>query len=126
MSAIIFETSLTDREKDFIRQRARSGCKLSDKGHLVLDGKEKKSYSKVRIYLRGQSYMVHRARICYFIDRDFQPLSPDLQVSHLCHIKNCCLKEHLTMEPATVNNSRKTCQTAKVCHGHSGYADCIF
>ena len=126
MSAIIFESSLTDTEKSSIRERARSGCKLSDNGHLVLDGIERDEYSKVRVYFRGKSYIVHRARICAFVDAEFEPFPPDLQVSHLCHLKNCCLKAHLTMEPATINNSRKKCFASRQCQGHSEYPQCVF
>ena len=127
MSETVFNASLTENEKVTIRQRVRSGCELSAKGHLVVDGVEKDQYSRVRIYLRGKSYLVNRAKACMFADNNYEPLPPDLQVSHLCHIKNCVLQEHLTMESAALNNSRKKCAQAQVCLGHSGEApNCIF
>lgn len=126
MSETVFNASLTENEKVTIRQRVRSGCELSAKGHLVVDGVEKDQYSRVRIYLRGKSYMVNRAKACIFADNDFAPLPQDLQVSHLCHVKNCVLKEHLTMESASLNNSRKKCVESQVCLGHSEAPNCIF
>ena len=127
MSETVFNASLTENEKATMRQRVRSGCQLSPKGHLVVDGVEKDQYSRVRIYFRGKSIMVNRAKACMFVDNEYQPIPQDLQVSHLCHIKNCVLKEHLTMESAALNNSRKKCVEAQVCFGHTGEApDCIF
>ena len=127
MSSIVFETSLTESEKTAVRQRSRSGCQLSDRGHLVIDGIEKDEYAKVRIFLRGQSYSVNRAKVCYFVDNDFQPLPKNMQVSHLCHVKNCCHPDHITMETASTNNSRKKCVEANMCLGHSDRdKDCVF
>lgn len=127
MSSVVFETSLTESEKTAMRQRVRSGCSLSERGHLVVDGIERDEYAKVRIFLRGHSYAVHRAKVCYFVDNDFQPLPPNMQLSHLCHVKNCCRQEHLTLEPASINNSRKQCQAAQKCLGHpDGFKDCVF
>ena len=126
MSETVFNASLTENEKVTMRQRVRSGCQLSPKGHLVVDGVEKDQYSRVRIYFRGKSIMVNRAKACMFVDNEYQPIPQDLQVSHLCHIKNCVLKEHLTMESAALNNSRKKCVEARVCLGHNEAPDCIF
>ena len=56
MSDFVFNTTLTEPEKARVRQRARSGCSLSENGHLVVEGKEKNYYSKVCVYLRGTSY----------------------------------------------------------------------
>ena len=125
MSAIVFETNLTESEKASIRERSRSGCKLSDKGHLVVDGIEKNAYANVRVYLRGTSYQVNRHRLCYFIDKDFAPLPPGHHVSHLCHVKNCCQEDHLTIEPPQINNSRKLCFKSKLCQGHEGFLNCV-
>lgn len=126
MSNIVFETSLSESEKAIIKERARSGCLLSQNGHLVVDGIEKNQYSKVRVFLRGKSYLVNRSRLCYFVDNDFQQLSPEYQLSHLCHIKDCCRREHLAMEPASINNSRKQCERVKKCQRHDGFQDCQF
>ena len=127
MSSVVFETSLTESEKNTMRQRVRSGCQLSARGHLVVEGVEKDAYSKVRIYLRGQSYSVNRAKACYYVDNDFVPLPSNLQLSHLCHVKSCCHPDHITMESAATNNSRKKCFEAKMCLGHSdNVKDCVF
>ena len=126
MSSVVFETSLTESEKTSMRQRVRSGCQLSDHGHLVINGIEKDEYSKVRIYLRGQSYSVNRAKVCYYVDNDFQSLPSNMQLSHLCHVKSCVHPDHITMESASTNNSRKKCFEAKMCLGHpDDVKDCV-
>ena len=122
----MFQTELTNSEKAIISQRARSGCSLSSNGHLVVDGKEGNEYAKVRVYLRGKSYSVLRHRLCYFVDNRFEPLPTDLHVSHLCHIKNCCRNDHLSLESASVNNSRKQCAKNHTCSGHPGHPNCVF
>ena len=59
MSETVFNANLTENEKVTIRQRVRSGCQLSAEGHLVVDGVQKDQYSRVRIFLRGKSYLVN-------------------------------------------------------------------
>lgn len=127
MASVVFETHLTDSEKLTFAQRARSGCLMSTNGHLVVDGVERNQYAKVRVFLRGKSYSVYRHRLCYYVDNDFVPIPPDMQISHLCHLKSCCLSEHLCLESASVNNSRKQCASTGTCLGHSeGHANCVF
>ena len=126
MSNFVFETSLSETEKTMIRQRAHSGLKLSDNGHLVVDGHEKNVYAYVRVYLRGTSYLVNRSRLCYFANSDFAPLPPNSQLSHLCHVRNCCRDDHITMEPPSINLSRKPCFKNRACKGHDGHPNCLF
>lgn len=126
MANFVFETSLTVSEKATIKERARSGCSLSENGHLCVEGIEKNDYAKVRVYLGGKSYSVNRSRLAFFVDIDFAPLPPRFQLSHLCHLKNCCHPEHITMEPANINNSRKRCADVRQCQGHEGFKECLF
>lgn len=46
------------------------------------------------------------------------------QVSHLCHNTLCVNDEHLSHEPAAVNNNRQSCVNVGICNGHQSYSDC--
>ena len=119
--------SLTDAEKKSIVTRIETGLVSSPNGHLTIDGKEANSYSRVRIFLRGQSTLVLRHRMAYLIYNQFTPLPEHLQVSHLCHLRSCVKTDHLSLEPPAVNNSRKNCNVAKRCSGHApDYPPCVF
>lgn len=48
-----------------------------------------------------------------------------LHVSHLCHNTLCVNKNHLSLESATVNNSRRECFRSGHCTGHGDKPDCI-
>ena len=127
MSVFLFECNLTDSERTTITQRARSGCLMSESGHLVVDGVTRDRYSVVRVYLRGKSYSVQRHRLCYYVDHGFEPIPTEQEVSHLCHVKSCCLKDHLTLESPSVNSTRKQCLKSKKCLGHpTGLPNCVF
>ena len=52
-------------------------------------------------------------------------LSKDCEASHLCHNKACVLASHISFEPHSVNNSRKTCVNEGMCIGHTVYPDCL-
>ena len=72
--------------------------------------------------------------VMYCLHKGINTNLSGLQVSHLCHKRNCANVEHLSLEPQTVNNSRKSCNKKsktlppqkKTCCGHTGYPDCIF
>ena len=48
-----------------------------------------------------------------------------LEISHICHRKNCVNIEHLSQEPHAINMARKTCKQNKKCIGHGVLKDCI-
>ena len=47
------------------------------------------------------------------------------QISHLCHRPDCVSYEHLSREPARVNDERRQCVLAGTCGGHGMYPDCL-
>ena len=56
--------------------------------------------------------------------------APGYEMSHLCHNKKCTNISHLTYEPCTVNQQRKSCNDPAMCHkvcvDHGNYPSCIF
>ena len=46
-------------------------------------------------------------------------------VSHLCHNKKCIKIQHLSLEPAGINLSRKACVSGGRCLGHGDYPLCL-
>lgn len=85
-------------------------------------------YGVIRVKFPGtqsRTYSAHRAM--YMMCSQNFVLNPAMQVSHLCHNSLCCSFEHLSAEPADVNNSRRHCQERQppACTGHPGYRNCI-
>lgn len=71
-------------------------------------------YKKVRVH-----------RLLYFIfTGDHALTNPAMHISHKCHQKTCLQFDHLSLEPASVNNSRQICKYDG-CGGHAPYDDCI-
>ena len=48
-------------------------------------------------------------RLAFYLANDCQPFNVDHFVSHLCHTKKCIKLSHLSLEPALINNRRKSC-----------------
>ena len=124
----IYSSTLSDKEKvdfgykiiKFIENDDDSECQLWT-GLTFRNG-----YGKFATRFRGRDYRLLAHRVCFFIYNGFSVLSPSLHVSHLCHRKICVNFEHLSLEPASINNSRKTCLDKQQCTGHDSYAKCIF
>jgi len=73
---------------------------------------------------KRKKWPVHRVKYIVETGRfDIQ----GLHVSHLCHSSTCVNIDHLSLEPAHVNNNRKGCLSRGHCHGeHGEYPPCIF
>ena len=48
-----------------------------------------------------------------------------VDISHICHNGLCVEERHLSPEPRTVNNLRRTCRRYGICQGHVGYPYCL-
>ena len=63
-------------------------------------------------------------RLSYFLYIWPRTLVHTMHVSHLCHNKRCTKPDHLSYEPARINNQRQACKAAARCTGHRGYKKC--
>jgi hypothetical protein len=53
-------------------------------------------------YYKGRVCLAHRASLC--IHNGGKPLTPGLQVSHSCGVRNCVNPDHLSEKTASENN----------------------
>ena len=124
----IYSKTFSDKEKvdfryktmKFIENESGTTCKIWT-GQKFRNG-----YGVFAIRFRGRDYRLLAHRVMYFISNDFLALPAGPHVSHLCHNKVCVNFEHLSLEAANVNNTRKTCLNKRKCTGHDFYASCIF
>lgn len=56
---------------------------------------------------------------CPGVDRAF------VDLSHLCHVADCCNWRHLRFEIHPLNMKRNQCKTDGICHGHGDHPDCL-
>lgn len=72
---------------------------------------------QIKLTVHGFNFHIHNINI----------FTSDMHVSHLCHNKLCIRLNHLSLEPQSVNNSRKTCALEGQCEGHgSSFPRCLF
>lgn len=97
----------------------------SDFCHNWTGQQTRKGYGQFEFRLRGKKFKVSIHRLIYYLKNNCINLPTNLHVSHLCHNKLCIKIEHLSLEPARVNNSRQVCKNDGNCTGHYGFANCI-
>lgn len=64
-------------------------------------------------------------RFIIILDNKNFDLPADLDASHLCHNSLCVEREHLVLEPHSINNNRIHCKNSQICTGHGEYPDCM-
>ena len=121
-----------------IRSRSRRD---SSKGCLTWTGTKTKSHPRATPYgiiyvkppfsSRRRKFRVHQ--IVYMAAHSQTNYGPNgvnydnFDISHLCHNSLCVEASHLSREPRSVNNHRKTCKEEGRCYGgHGDYPACIF
>lgn len=123
--ADIYTTLLTDDEirkiKEMLNQKSNNiGNCIIWTGETIQDG-----YGVLRHTIRHKRLKLRVHRILFYVLTQCAPIYSQLQhVSHLCNQKLCLRFEHLSLEPAVVNNQRKTCFAAGICFGHDTYPRC--
>ena len=70
-----------------------------------------------------KTYNVHRVAYRVFVKLD---IPSDLNVSHICHNSLCINTDHLSLEPAHINNNRNFCRNRGRCYKHEPFAKCLF
>lgn len=66
------------------------------------------------MHSKGEDIAVARAR------GRMQDPPVTMHVSHLCGNPQCLYDQHVIIESAVINNSRKNCRVWYKCHGHPG------
>lgn len=86
----------------------------------------KDGYGLYRPCFRGKQVKLTVHRFNFYI-HNIDIFTPDMHVSHLCHNKLCTRLSHLSLEPQSINNSRKTCALEGQCVGHGNpFPRCLF
>ena len=87
-------------------------------------------YGVIRFKFFGSpvSKIIRVHRLQYMISSKNFDLSPEMDVSHVCHNNLCISPNHLSYESHRINMEREQCKhkIPKHCQGHPGYPDCIF
>lgn len=98
-------------------------------GCLIWQGSKTGHYGQIKVKLpsEGQSNPIYVHRLQYMLHVKSTSLPRQMEVSHLCHNTLCIAIEHLSLEPQTVNASRKRCRSLvpPQCIKHDQYPDCI-
>ena len=91
----------------------------------IWTGQQRGGYGILEIRFRGNKIKLGVHRVKYFFHNNCEPMTKEQHVSHLCHNKLCVKIEHLSLEPASINNNRQICKNEGECTGHYGYARCM-
>lgn len=104
-----------------------TGCQVWQKASSGKGAGPKYGMSKVKFPwgMRAKAIRVHR--LMYMLANSNFDLTSQLDVSHLCHNSLCVNEDHLSLEPHTVNNSRRHCLSTvpRTCVGHNQYEKCF-
>lgn len=123
--AHIYEITLTDREISHFKDIFTQKTHFTPFCHIWRGAVNKDGYGIYRPSLRGKQLKVTVHRFIYYI-HNMDRFDKQLHISHLCHNKQCVNISHLSMEPQSVNNSRKTCVAEGQCTGHGTHGGCLF
>ena len=93
----------------------------------IFNGRERVDgycYLTYTYHLRPSSCTVSKAQ--YLIQNSLCPYNfpQGFHVSHTCHNRKCIKIEHLSLEPAAINQNRKNCVSGGRCLGHGEYPLC--
>lgn len=112
MAALLAKNSTYDSIK---------GCRTWLKGHNaggygIIHARMPTQRSKAALYVHICAWLVKEGA--------FQVPS-GLEVSHLCHVRDCIEPSHLTVEDTETNNSRQRCHNSQQCTKEH-HPSCIF
>ncbi len=118
--------TLTEREKVNVNNKLEWHTCRSVHGCDIWNGRlDRCCYGELRFMFRGTKLYMKVHRLVYSLNNPHLVLSPDINVSHICHNSQCVKYEHLSYEPQSVNNQRQICRNNGECCGHYGFKDCI-
>ena len=121
-----FETSISASEANALTRKLIQRSIAVNNCCLWQARTDRQGYGILRLTYQGHIMSLKAHRLAFYLANDCQPFNVDLHVSHMCHTKKCIEVSHLSLEPALINNRRKSCQLQGICCGHEGYHDCIF
>lgn len=124
MANTVFNTVFTEAEASHCMRLLQRHSYSSISCHLWFGAKNKDGYGVICFPFRGKRVTVTTHRLTFYLNNNF-PHMASLHVSHLCHQKACIRIEHLSLEPANINNKRKNCLNCGECTGHYGYKQCL-
>ena len=101
--------------------RVEGECWVHNRKATAKDGYPRETYHHPETNRKTSSTVANLAVKYYRKDFD-----TEIEVSHLCNVKNCIREEHLVVESHQKNCSRKTCVKEGRCLGHRDAEECIF
>lgn len=124
MANIVFKSHLTETEIQYCERVIQRHTVVSENCSIWTGTKDKNGYGEIRFQFRGKRVKVRVHRLVFYIRSNFTDME-NFHVSHVCHKKACITYDHLSKEPAKVNNKRKSCVLNGDCIGHYGFKSCI-
>ena len=124
MAKLLFSSQLTETEVQHCNTIINRHTLVTPACIVWKGTKDKDGYGETRLQFRGKRVKVRVHRLLFYIQTNCTDISK-LHISHLCHNKACITFEHLSSEPARINNERKSCVLNGECSGHYGYKSCI-
>ena len=124
MAKLVFSTQYTDTELQYCERIIQRHCFTSENCSIWTDSKDRDGYGMIQFQFRGKQVKVRVNRLIFYFQSGCSDMKK-LHVSHLCHNRICITPEHLSLEPQSTNNKRKTCKLDGECIGHYGYKSCI-
>ena len=117
---------LTVDKKKIILRKIREKSQDDDVGCCLWTRpvKEKK-YPKMTITVNGDRSYPNVSSLVYFLSGNLNVPEGTFHISHLCHVKKCVRREHLSLERHYVNKARDTCKKKGTCSGHGELQNCI-
>lgn len=86
-----------------------------NKGCLLYTGTLQSGYGIVSKTFGGHRYRLYAHRAVVLFKSGYLDIPEDVEVSHLCHNKQCVRYDHLIIESHEINNNRQNCYSEGRC-----------
>jgi hypothetical protein len=121
---IVLKCPLNPSEKSKIERSVRKHTRFDGHCFIWTGQMSRDGYGQIRFMFRAKRIKVAVHRLVFFL-HESRYLSPEMHVSHICHVKNCITYTHLSYESQRINNNRMKCRNDGYCHGHFAYPSCF-
>ena len=103
MAKLVFSSQLTETEVQHCNTIINRHTHVTPECIVWKGAKDKNGYRETHLQFRGKRVKVRVHCLLFYIKTNCTDTSK-LHISHLCHNKACITFEHLSSEPARINN----------------------
>ena len=86
-----------------------------DNDCVIFNGTLQGGYGIVSKTFGGHRYRLYAHRAVFLHESGLLSIPDELEMSHLCHNKQCVRYDHLIIEPHVINNNRQHCKAEGTC-----------